>query len=430
MATSRQCREQIRAGEWDEALRALYGPQEPVLARQRRRYCDALAEFERYFGPGRQVHLYSAPGRAELGGNHTDHQHGFGLAAAVDLDLVAVAAPGSDGYIRVKSRGFNKLDVIDLSQPGPQTGESTHSASLIRGIAEGFRAQGAAFGGFDLYTVSGVLRGSGLSSSAAFEMGVAAALNGEYGCGFSAPRMALVCQQAENAYFGKPSGLLDQLTSAVGGVVFADFAQPAAPQVTKLHTQGLLPPEFCLCVTDTRGSHSELTGEFAAIRREMETVAAALGQPVLGQTTEEEFWAELPRLRRRCGDRAVLRALHFFEENRRALAQFHALHRGRFEEFLSLVRASGHASFALCQNVYCADDPAHQGLSVALALSQQLLEGVGGAWRMQGGGFAGTIQAFVPRSHLERYRAAMEAVFGPGCCHLLRLREQGAVRVI
>lgn len=230
MATSRQCREQIQAGEWDEALRALYGPQEPVLARQRRRYCDALAEFERYFGPGRQVHLYSAPGRAELGGNHTDHQHGFGLAAAVDLDLVAVAAPGVDGYIRVKSRGFNKLDVIDLSQPGPQTGESTHSASLIRGIAEGFRAQGAAFGGFDLYTVSGVLRGSGLSSSAAFEMGVAAALNGEYGCGFSAPRMALVCQQAENAYFGKPSGLLDQLTSAVGGWCLRTLPSPLPPR--------------------------------------------------------------------------------------------------------------------------------------------------------------------------------------------------------
>ena len=303
MATSKQLRQQIQAGEWDGTLRELYGAQEAALVRQRRRYCEALSEFERYFGPERQVHLYSAPGRTELGGNHTDHQQGFGLAAAVDLDLVAVACPGTDGYIRVKSRGFNKLDVIDLSQQGLQTGEGTHSASLIRGIAEGFQAQGAKVGGLDLYTTSDVLRGSGLSSSAAFEMGVAAALNGEYQCGFSAPQMALLCQQAENTYFGKPSGLLDQLTSAVGGVVFADFARPAAPQVTKLNTQGLLPPEICLCVTDTRASHSELTGEFAAIRQEMESVAAALGEPVLGQIPEEEFWGQLPRLRRCCGDR-------------------------------------------------------------------------------------------------------------------------------
>ena len=208
MATSKQLRQQIQAGEWDGTLRELYGAQEAALVRQRRRYCEALSEFERYFGPGRQVHLYSAPGRTELGGNHTDHQQGFGLAAAVDLDLVAVACPGTDGYIRVKSRGFNKLDVIDLSQQGLQTGEGTHSASLIRGIAEGFQAQGAKVGGLDLYTTSDVLRGSGLSSSAAFEMGVAAALNGEYQCGFSAPQMALLCQQAENTYFGKPLSLI------------------------------------------------------------------------------------------------------------------------------------------------------------------------------------------------------------------------------
>lgn len=430
MATSKELRQQIQAGVWDEALRALYGPQEAGLARQRSRYSEALAEFERYFGPGRQVQLYSAPGRAELGGNHTDHQHGFGLGAAVELDLVAVASPSADGYIRVKSRGFNKLDVIDLTQKGVQKGEGTHSASLVRGIAEGFQAQGAVLCGLDLYTTSAVLRGSGLSSSAAFEMGVAAALNGEYRCGFSAAQLARICQQAENAYFGKPSGLLDQLTSAEGGVVFADFAQPAAPQVTKLHTQGLLPPEFCLCVTDTRASHSELTGEFAAIRREMEAVAAALGVSALGQASEQEVWAQLPQLRRRCGDRAVLRALHFFEENRRVLDQFHALRQGDFAAFLALVQASGHASFALCQNVYCAADPARQGLSVALALSQQLLEKTGGAWRMQGGGFAGTIQAFVPKPQLAQYQAAMEAVFGPGCCHLLHLREQGAVQVL
>lgn len=430
MATSTQLKLQIEAGQWDKALTALYGAQPAQLARQRRRYCEALAQFELYYGPGRQVRVFSAPGRAELGGNHTDHQHGYGLAAAVTLDLVAVASLNTDGYIRVKSRGFNKLDVIDLTESEPQAGETTHSASLIRGIAEGFRAQGKAIGGFDAYTASDVLRGSGLSSSAAFEMGMAAILNDLYGCGLSPAQLAKTCQYAENAYFGKPSGLLDQLTSAVGGVIFADFADPASPKIEKIHAQGLLPEDMALCVTDTRGSHSELTAEFAAIRREMEAVAACFGQKVLSQVPQQAFWGALPRVRAECGDRAALRAMHYFEENDRALSQSVALRRGDFAAFLALVRESGHASFALCQNVYYAADVRHQGLSVALAISQRMLEGCGGAWRMQGGGFAGTIQAFVPKTRLEDYRAAIENVFGKGSCYVLRLREMGAVRVI
>ena len=430
MATSAQLRREILAGQWDEALCTLYGTEPAVLVRQRQRYAAALEQFELYYGPGRQVHVYSAPGRTELGGNHTDHQHGYGLAAAVTLDLVAVASPSDDGFIRVKSRGFNKLDVIDLSEAEPQQGESTHSASLIRGIAEGFRAQGKTVGGFDAYTASDVLRGSGLSSSAAFEMGMAAILNGEYGCRLTAPELAKICQYAENTYFGKPSGLLDQLTSAVGGVIFADFADPKKPRIEKIHTAGLLPVGMTLCVTDTRGSHSELTGEFAVIRHEMESVAACLGGKVLGQVKEQEFWTALPRLRRACGDRAVLRAVHYFEENARTLAQRAALAAGDFAAFARLVEKSGHSSFECCQNVYCASSPKHQGLSAALAISQSILAGTGGAWRMQGGGFAGTIQAFVPDALVKRYCAAMEALFGPGCCYLLSLREQGAVRVM
>ena len=428
MATSRQLREEIAAGKWDGVLAALYGA--AAISRQRQRYTAALEQFELYFGPGRQVHLYSAPGRAELGGNHTDHQHGYGLAAAVTLDLVAVASPSDDGFLRVKSRGFNKLDVIDLSEPEPQEGESTHSASLIRGIAEGFRAAGKLVGGFDAYTASDVLRGSGLSSSAAFEMGMAAILNGEYACGLTPPELAKICQYAENTYFGKPSGLLDQLTSAVGGVIFADFADPAAPAIEKLHAEGLLPAGMALCVTDTRGSHSEMTGEFAAIRKEMEAVAACFGKPVMGQVPEADFWASLPKVRARCGDRAALRAIHYFEENARTLDQRDALRAGDGQAFLRLVRESGHSSFELCQNVYASASPKEQALSAALALSQTLLETGGGAWRMQGGGFAGTIQAFVPRPLVAGYRRAMEAVFGTGSCYVLKLREQGAVRVI
>ena len=430
MATSAQVRDEILAGKWDETLGALYGGGAAELRRQRARYAAALEQFELYFGPGRQVRLYSAPGRTELGGNHTDHQHGYGLAAAVTLDLIAVASPSDDGFIRVKSRGFNKLDVIDLSEPEPQQGESTHSASLIRGIAEGFRALGKEIGGFDAYTASDVLRGSGLSSSAAFEMGMAVVLNGEYGCGLSGPEMAKICQYAENTYFGKPCGLLDQLTSAVGGVIFADFADPAAPVIEKLHADGLLPAGMALCVTDTRGSHSEMTGEFAAIRREMEAVAACLGRQVLGQVAEAEFWAALPQVRACCGDRAALRAIHYFEENARTLAQRDALRAGDGKAFLHFVRESGHSSFQLCQNVYASSSPGEQALSAALALSQTLLEAGGGAWRMQGGGFAGTIQAFVPQPLVAGYRQAMEAVFGAGSCYVLQLREQGAVRVI
>ncbi len=430
MATSAQRRQEIKAGLWDEVLRGLYGPSEERLARQRARWCAALAEFERYFGSGRQVHLYTTPGRAELGGNHTDHQHGYGLAAAVNLDLVGVVARNEDNYIRVKSWGFNKLDVVDLDEPNPQASESTHSASLIRGLAEGFRTLGKQVGGYDAYTTSDVLRGSGLSSSAAFEMAMGAMMNEEFHCDLTPIQVARLGQYAENIYFGKPSGMLDQLTSALGGVIFTDFEDPALPRVEKLRAKGQMPEGMALCVTDTRGSHSELTAEFAAIRHEMEAVAACFGCNVLGEVREAEFWARLPEVRAACGDRACLRAMHFFEENARTLAEDRALRAGRFDDFLALVRESGHASFMLCQNVYCASSPAHQALSVALALSQHLLENAGGAWRMQGGGFAGTIQAFVPRDCLEPYCATMESVFGPGSCHLLTLREQGAGRVL
>lgn len=430
MATSAQLRKQILQGSWDAVLAALYGANPAVLQRQRGRYAAALEQFELYFGPGRQVQVYSAPGRAELGGNHTDHQGGYGLAAAVTLDMVAVAARNTDGYVRVKSRGFNKLDVIDLATAEPQAGESTHSASLIRGIAEGFRAVGKQIGGFDAYTASDVLRGSGLSSSAAFEMGMASIWNEEYSTGLTLAELAGICQYAENTYFGKPSGLLDQLTSAVGGIIFADFADPRTPKIEKLHADGLLPEEMFLCVTDTRGSHSELTSEFAAIRQEMEQVAACFGKPLLGQVEENAFWMALPVLRSCCGDRAVLRAIHYFEENARTLAQRDALYAKQFPVFAGLVKQSGQASFALCQNVYCTADVRHQGLSIALALSQSILQGSEGAWRMQGGGFAGTIQAYVPGQLLERYHTAIEQVFGQGSCYVLRLREQGAVRVI
>ena len=327
MATSRQLREQIAAGRWDAALAALYGGSEEVLARQRSRYGAALEQFELYYGPGRQVQVYSAPGRTELGGNHTDHQHGYGLAGAVTLDLVAVASRNEDGFIRVKSRGFNKLDVIDLTEAEPQQGESTHSASLIRGIAEGFRAKGCDVGGFDAYTASDVLRGSGLSSSAAFEMGVAMILNTEYGCGLDAPALARICQFAENTYFGKPSGLMDQMASSVGGAVAIDFADPLKPEVRSVSVD-LEAMGYALCIIDSGASHAALTGEYASIPEEMGAVAEFFGKKVLREVDEAEFMRALPELRRAAGDRAVLRAMHFFADDRRSAEEADALERG------------------------------------------------------------------------------------------------------
>ena len=423
MATSAQLRKQILQGSWDDALAALYGADPAVLQRQHGRYAAALEQFELYFGPGRQVQVYSAPGRAELGGNHTDHQGGYGLAAAVTLDLVAVAARNTDGYVRVKSRGFNKLDVIDLATAEPQAGESTHSASLIRGIAEGFRAVGKQIGGFDAYTASDVLRGSGLSSSAAFEMGMASIWNEEYSTGLTPAELAGICQYAENTYFGKPSGLLDQLTSAVGGIIFADFADPQQPVLEKIHADGLLPPGMSLCVTDTRGSHSELTGEFAAIRQEMEQIAAFLGKKVLGQVTESAFWAALPALRKACGDRAVLRAIHYWRENELVDKRWAALNAPDIDAFLACTRTSGASSAMFLQNVSC--DVESQPAMVALGLAERVLDGRGPT-RIHGGGFGGTIQCFVPLDLVEEFSDRMDAWLGAGSCRRYRISDRGA----
>ncbi len=387
--------------------------------------------FEEEFGPigDRQVLYVHAPGRSEISGNHTDHEGGHVIAGSLDVAVDGIAVATDSNKVRVADEGYPTFEIV-LDTLNVQESEKGTSASLVRGMAHEVAALGVEPQGFDFAFTCSVPSGGGLSSSAAFEMGMAAIWNGEYGCGLAPAELAKICQYAENTYFGKPSGLLDQLTSAVGGIIFADFADPQQPVLEKIHADGLLPPGMSLCVTDTRDSHSELTGEFAAIRQEMEQIAAFLGKKVLGQVTESAFWAALPALRKACGDRAVLRAIHYFEENARTLAQRDALQAGQFAAFAALVLESGRASFALCQNVYCSTDVRHQGLSVALALSQSILQGSPGAWRMQGGGFAGTIQAYVPQSLLERYHSEIERVFGKGSCYILRLREQGAVKVI
>ena len=431
MATTMQLKKQIQEGVYDAAFSALYGSDPATLAAQRERYSTLVDRFAEEYGADREVRLYSAPGRTEIGGNHTDHNNGVVMAAAVNLDVVAVVSPNEDNVVRVKSYGFDKIDDVDLSILTPQKREMEHSAGLIRGVAAGFVEAGGKVGGFDAYTTSDVLRGSGLSSSAAFEVCMGAIFRGEYNDNdmekFSQVKIAQIGQYAENVFFGKPCGLMDQTACAVGSAITIDFKDPANPVVGTAKFD-LATHNFALCISDTKGSHADLTDDYAAIRREMESVAEQFGKPVLREVDEQEFLKAIPSLRSKVGDRAVVRAIHFYNDCRRAADLCAAIRDDRFEEFLQLVIEGGHSSFEFNQNAYSIKNPQEQGVPLALAISQKVLKGRG-AWRLQGGGFAGTIQAFVPVDLLEEYRAAIDALFGEGSCHVLSVRNYGAVPV-
>ena len=431
MATTMQLKKQIQEGVYDAAFSALYGSEPATLAAQRERYSTLVDRFAEEYGADREVRLYSAPGRTEIGGNHTDHNNGVVMAAAVNLDVVAVVSPNEDNVVRVKSYGFDKIDDLDLSILTPQKREMEHSAGLIRGVAAGFVEAGGKVGGFDAYTTSDVLRGSGLSSSAAFEVCMGAIFRGEYNDNdmekFSQVKIAQIGQYAENVFFGKPCGLMDQTACAVGSAITIDFKDPANPVVGTARFD-LASHNFSLCISDTKGSHADLTDDYAAIRREMESVAEQFGKPVLREVDEQEFLKDIPSLRSKVGDRAVVRAIHFYNDCRRAADLCAAIRDDRFEEFLQLVIEGGHSSFEFNQNAYSIKNPQEQGVPLALAISQKVLKGRG-AWRLQGGGFAGTIQAFVPVDLLEEYRAAIDALFGEGSCHVLSVRNYGAVPV-
>ena len=426
-----QLKKQIQEGVYDAAFSALYGSEPATLAAQRERYSTLVDRFAEEYGADREVRLYSAPGRTEIGGNHTDHNNGVVMAAAVNLDVVAVVSPNEDNVVRVKSYGFDKIDDVDLSILTPQKREMEHSAGLIRGVAAGFVEAGGKVGGFDAYTTSDVLRGSGLSSSAAFEVCMGAIFRGEYNDNdmekFSQVKIAQIGQYAENVFFGKPCGLMDQTACAVGSAITIDFKDPANPVVGTAKFD-LATHNFALCISDTKGSHADLTDDYAAIRREMESVAEQFGKPVLREVDEQEFLKAIPSLRSKVGDRAVVRAIHFYNDCRRAADLCAAIRDDRFEEFLQLVIEGGHSSFEFNQNAYSIKNPQEQGVPLALAISQKVLKGRG-AWRLQGGGFAGTIQAFVPMDLLEEYRAAIDALFGEGSCHVLSVRNYGAVPV-
>ena len=413
MANTIELKQQIAQGEYDAAFTKLYGAS--AVQEQHKRYTDLIDEFEKKYGTSRTVRLYSAPGRTEIGGNHTDHNNGVVLAGSVNLDMVAVVSPNEDNIIRVKSLGFDKIDDVDVNVLVPQPQEAEHSASLIRGVAKGIVDAGGKVGGFDCYSTSNVLRGSGLSSSAAFEVCIGAILRGEYNNNdmekFSQVKIAQIGQFAENVFFGKPCGLKDPEKPVVGQTAI-DLAKHG----------------FVMCISDTKGSHADLTDDYAAIRREMESVAEQFGKKVLRDVDEDEFYKAIPQLRKAVGDRAVVRAIHFYNDCRRAAQLCDAVREDDFDAFLRLIIEGGHSSFEFNQNAYSIKAPQEQGVPLALALSQKVLNGRG-AWRLQGGGFAGTIQAFVPVDLLDAYKAAIDGCFGEGSCHVLNIRNYGAVPV-
>ncbi len=382
--------------------------------------------FASAFG-GAPERYFSAPGRTEIGGNHTDHQRGRVLAAAVNLDTRAAVRPNGSDTIRVLSQGY-PMSTVRLTELTPQADEVNSTPALIRGVAARFVQMGCAVGGFDAYCTSTVLPGSGLSSSAAYEVLIAAIINGLFFEGrASQPELARIGQYAENVFFGKPCGLMDQMASAVGNLVTIDFFRRDDPVIR--------PVDFdfsscghALCIIDSRASHADLTDEYAAIPAELGAICAQFGQEVLSQIDEAAFYARLPELRRLCGDRAVLRAVHFYQENARVPRQVAALEAGDFDAFLTLVKQSGYSSYMYLQNVIPAGYTAHQDVAVALALCAHYLQGRG-AYRVHGGGFAGTVQAFVPFDLLETFRAGIDAALGEGACHVLSIRPQGGVEM-
>ena len=392
-----------------------------------KRYEACCDRFAHYFGDDREISLFSAPGRTEVGGNHTDHQLGCVLAGSVNLDVIAVVSKNDSGTVRIKSKGFD-MDEVDITNLDPVESEKERSASLIRGVCARIKQLGFEIGGFDAYTTSNVIKGSGLSSSAAFEVLVGTIVSYLFNDNkIDAVTIAKCSQYAENVFFGKPSGLMDQMASSVGGFVGIDFADVENPIIEKVDFD-FAGQNHSLCIVNTGGNHADLTCEYAAVPQEMRDVAAYFGEKALRNVDESEFYKNISALRERFGDRAVLRSIHFFDDNRRAVEEKNALKAKDFDKFLKLVRESGRSSFMYLQNVYAASAPYEQGLSLALYLSGKVL-GDRGAYRVHGGGFGGTIQAFVPNDLLDEYINTIESVFGKGNCYVLKIRPLGGTMI-
>lgn len=417
---------QFENNELNERLIDIYVDKDK-LSNQKSRYIEALKEYQKLFGDEAEA-IFSAPGRSEIGGNHTDHQHGEVLAASINDDAIAIVSRNDSNEVNILSKGYEMI-TVSLDELAKKDNEEGTTVSLIRGVLSKTKENGHNIGGFNAYITSNVLSGSGLSSSAAFETLIGTILSGLFNdMSISAIEIAIIGQYAENVYFGKPCGLMDQMACSVGSLCHIDFADPSEPVVEKI-TFDLDNAGYSLCITDTKGSHADLTPDYAAVPAEMKSVAACFDKEVLHEIPEEDVLSHASYIREKCGDRAFLRAIHFYEENKRVKKEVKALTDNDIKEFLTTVKNSGDSSYKYLQNVYTNHQVDKQNMSIALMLSEMAL-GDNGVARVHGGGFAGTIQAFVKNDAVAEYKTKMDEIFGEGSCNVLKIRKYGGIKVM
>lgn len=421
---SREWKNKLKTDEYAQKLAYIYACGQNEAPFYADRFCEAIDGLEESFGEKEDIRLFSAPGRTEIGGNHTDHQHGCVLAASLNLDVVGAAAKNGTSKVRILSKGYT-MDVIDINDLDIHKNEYDKAISLIRGILKRFSDMGYKLEGFDAYTLSSVLKGSGMSSSAAFEVIVGTMVSQMFAGGeVDAVEIAKIGKYAENVYYNKPSGLMDQMASSVGNVVSIDFKSEETPIVKRVEFD-FTKSGHSLCIIDSGANHADLTSEYAAVTEEMRAVASFFGKTALREVDKGEFYAKLAEVRESVkNDRAVLRAMHFMNDSDRAVEEADALRANDFDKFLKLIKESGASSFMYLQNIYAAPHPDEQAVSLTLALCEELLGGRG-AFRVHGGGFAGTVQAFVPNDILDAFKAGIEALLGEGMCHVLAIRPVG-----
>ena len=417
---------EIENGNYDNLFLDIY-VDEDKISYQKQRYVNAIESYIEEFGED-DVEIYRAPGRSEVGGNHTDHQHGEILAASINLDAIGIVKKTDDMKVSILSKGYT-LTTISLENLDMQEEEKETTIALIKGVVAGLANRGYKIGGFKAYITSDVLIGAGLSSSAAYETLIGNIVSGLYNnMSVSAEEIAIIGQFAENVYFGKPCGLMDQMACSVGNMVHVDFADINNPKVEKV-TFDLNKYGYSLCITDTKGSHADLTADYAAVPEEMKKVAAFFGKEVLLGLAVDDILENIVKVREQVGDRGVLRAIHFIRENERVQKEVSYLSDEDIVGFLKTVAASGNSSYKYLQNVYSNADVQHQNVSLALAISEDFL-GDNGVSRVHGGGFAGTIQAFVKNDIVTEYQKIMDKVFGQGACSVLKIRKYGGMKVL
>lgn len=421
------CIKEIKGDRVRKLFAELYGTQNHVIEKQQQRYERAVQAFHEFFPTRTDIKIYSAPGRTEIGGNHTDHQRGIVLAGAVNLDVIAIVSFHNEGVIRVKSEGY-VLAEIQLSDLNPNE-KDDGTMSLVKGVVTKFKEKNVTVDGFDMYTTSDVICGGGISSSAAFEILVGTVIDLKYNEGKSTPfEIAQYGWFAENVFFGKKCGLLDQTVSSYGGLVSIDFKDDSSPVIEKIDFD-FEKYGYTLCITDTKSSHENLTDDYVAIREEMKQVAKYFDCEVLSEVDEKEFLSFIPNIRSFSSDRAIMRAMHFFAETKRAHEEAVALKNKDIDLFLKLVNESGVSSGNLLQNLFSNNTPTEQAIPLAIAMSKSIL-GNKGAVRVHGGGFAGTIQAFVPTAMVKEYKDSIERIFGDGSCHQMKIRPVGGIEIL